>query len=742
MRVLHDSRDAAYRSPFGAVMVGESVEFALDVWDAPESTAILRTWTDEAGERRYEMEEQRQDSADGADEPVRFHTVLSPEDEGIVWYQFIIIDAEGREWRYGAKNGRLGGEGQLVGWEPPSFRLSVYGQGEATPAWYEPIGGYLYDERACHDLVEIAATLCENYPVAACRTAAPWDLGECSSPCPADLPDMASAYLALEEGACSWFAASDEVFGLWRRDESGSVMCVLVNASTKEHHDAYVPMVADEVSELVMGYGIDVVDAAEAGQAKALFPAVARFATVHLYPVASLVLHFHAGERLAQPLEPGLGVLAHITSLPTEEPGKSGTLGAPAKAFVDWLAEAGVRYWQVLPVNPTDEFGSPYAGISAFAGNTRLLEGGLPVNAKDLAALDDNAEYRDFCKREADWLEPYACFMAIRRKVGPGKAWQEWPKKYRRYDADRVARHEKLSAYAEECRRSQFLFECQWKQLRAYANSLGISIIGDMPIYVSADSADVWAHPELFQLDSDGCPHMVAGCPPDAFAEDGQIWGNPVYDWDVMRKDGYAWWIRRLERAFDVYDYVRLDHFIGFSRYFSIPVGEKAASGEYRLGPGLDLFARLSQKHGKLPVIAEDLGLITPRVRALVSDCGFFGMDIIQFVDGGDPLSWYEPRPAKIAYTGTHDNQTLRGYVQSRYPDLDEVETTQALVDKVVECSADVRVLPLQDVLLLDDEARMNTPGVAEGNWAWQADPSDVKAASDYLKSLAGYQGE
>ena len=740
MRVLHDTRNCEYRSPFGAVKAGNDVELALDVWDAPGSTAILRTWTDGVGEQRYEMEQDSPAAAVSPDAPVRYRITFSPEDEGIVWYQFIIIDDEEREWRYGAKNGRLGGEGQLVGWEPPSFRLSVYGDDDASHAWYEPIGGYLYDDRACHDVPEIVATLCENYPVGACRTAAPWALGDAATCSPPELPDMAGAFTSLEPGSCSWFAADDEVFGLWRTGNAESVFCVLVNASTQASHDVFVPMVDDEVSELVAGYGVDVVDASEAGEASRLFPDARQFAFVRLNPVASLVLHFHASERLAKPLEPGLGVLAHITSLPMPKVGCLGTLGAPARAFVDWLAKAGVRYWQVLPVNPTDECGSPYAGISAFAGNTRLLEGGLPVDDADLAALDNDEGYCDFCSRESDWLEPYACFMAIRRKLGSGKTWQEWPTAYRRYDAELVSGDKQLAAYAEESRRTQYLFECQWKQLRAYANERGVSIIGDMPIYVSGDSSDVWAHPNLFQLDADGNAAMVAGCPPDAFAEDGQIWGNPVYDWQAMEQDGYAWWLRRLERAFSVYDYVRLDHFIGFSRYFAIPVGEKATAGAYRPGPGYELFALLHEKYGKLPIIAEDLGLITPHVRALVADCGFLGMDIIQFADGGDPLSWYAPRPEKIVYTGTHDNQTLRGYVQMRYPSLDETETTEALVQKVVTCPAPVRVVPLQDVLGLDDKARMNVPGVAEGNWAWQANAADVEAASDYLKSLVDYQ--
>jgi len=278
--------------------------------------------------------------------------------------------------------------------------------------------------------------------------------------------------------------------------------------------------------------------------------------------------------------------------------------------------------------------------------------------------------------------------------------------------------------------------------LRAYANEHGVKIIGDMPLYVSADSADAWAHPELFQLDADGLPTAVAGCPPDAFAEDGQIWGNPLYDWDAARASDYSWWLRRLERAFHLYDYVRLDHFIGFAHYFSIPIGEKAQEGTYRPGPGYELFRRAYEKLGPLPVVAEDLGFLTPAVRALVADCGFVGMDIVQFADGGDPLSGYLPRPKKIAYTGTHDNQTLVGYAQDRYADLDASETADKLLTEVVSCGAPVVVVPLQDVLGLDDEARMNVPGVAEGNWTWQARARDVERAADRMRGLVALHAE
>ena len=319
--------------------------------------------------------------------------------------------------------------------------------------------------------------------------------------------------------------------------------------------------------------------------------------------------------------------------------------------------------------------------------------------------------------------------MAIRSSYGSGKPWWKWPQRFRSFDARVIGADPELAERAEAFRREQFAFERQWRDLRAYANARGVCIVGDMPIYVSADSADVWAHPELFQLGPDGTPDVVAGCPPDAFSADGQKWGNPVYDWDAALADGCTWWLQRLKRAFDLYDYVRLDHFIGFSRYFCIPAGQKATMGTYRLGPGYAFFKLAHDALGPLPVIAEDLGLITPRVRALADACGFAGMDIVQFVDGNDPLAGYAPRPGKIAYTGTHDNQTLLGYVRQRYPGIDAHEAAERLMHAVATCGAPVCVLPLQDLAGLGDEARMNVPGTAEGNWAWQATPADLDAA-------------
>ena len=387
----------------------------------------------------------------------------------------------------------------------------------------------------------------------------------------------------------------------------------------------------------------------------------------------------------AKPLEPGTGVLAHVTSLPGP------CFGDDTRRFIDLLAEAGVRYWQILPLNPTDPYGSPYAGISAFAGNASLLNNDDAVAISDASA---ETAFQDFCEREHSWLDQYAAFMQERSGADP-----------------------------DVTRRAQFAFDRSWLDLRAYANERGVQIIGDLPIYVGSDSADVWAHPELFQLDENGNPAIIAGCPPDDFAPEGQRWGNPIYDWDAMAQHGYSWWIDRLRRAFELYDIVRLDHFIGFAHYYSIPADRPATEGFYRPGPGIELFRQAHAELGPLPVIAEDLGYVTDEVRQLVADCGFAGMSVVQFTD--DPLRDYSPPANTIAYSGTHDNQTLIGYCQSRYPERDPRETADILLSSVRDCAAPIRVFPLQDLLGLGDEARMNTPGTTEGNWTWRLDELD-----------------
>ena len=510
----------------------------------------------------------------------------------------------------------------------------------------------------------------------------------------------------LAEGSFELVAFGNEVLGWWRRG-AGEAVCVLINRSPYDAVQVAVPACFEQVTELARAQAAQVADG---------------HVVLQLKPFEASVLYFHPQQRLQKPLEPGQGIIAHLTSVPNA--GVPGTLGAPARRFVDWLAERGYTYWQMLPVNPTDEYGSPYAGLSAFAGNPALIEWPGEKEAY-LEALAAEAGYEEFCVNQAHWLEPYAAFCAIKAQVGE-VPWQLWPARYRAWSAALLDAPE-LQATAERIKREQYAFNKQWSELRAYAAERHVAIIGDIPMYVSADSADVWANPNLFALDEAGNPSGVAGVPPDAMAAEGQVWGNPTYRWDVMAADGYRWWLRRLERMFALYDYVRIDHFLGFSSYYVVEAGHTALDGAWKYGPGLAFFQKAYEHFGgPLPLIAENLGTITPAVRLLVATCGFAGMDVIQFADT-DVRASYEPAPEALIYMSTHDTSTLVGWCEQTYG-LDRA-AAQTLATSLIERtraqnSCGVVMMQLQDALHLGDEARMNVPGVASGNWSWHAPES------------------
>ena len=556
------------------------------------------------------------------------------------------------------------------------------------------------------------------------RAAFPWDGGrmDCATVFRNAIA-VRKALPVLTTGDFEPFADGEDIFGFWRRGEDGECVCVLANASLHDAHTVRVPMAGEAVSDVVSGTVPAVVD----GCAEAF-----------LWPLGTAVLHFHKQRRLQEPLEPGMGVLCHVTSLPNE--GRPGTLGAPARRFVDWLAECGQTYWQVLPVNPADGYGSPYAGLAAFAGNACLLEKDPEDVLAELRDADDDPDYQAFLEKNKYWLTPYATFRAIKDLLGEDP-WQEWPDAYARFSPG-LARRVELADGVDRHRKLQYEFQREWDDLKAYANERGVKIVGDMPMYVSGDSADVWAERDIFELDEKGYAQVQAGCPGDGFDPEGQLWGNPTYRWDVLAARGYDWWLARLERAVKTYDYVRLDHFIGFSSYYKIAKGKPAREGSFSFGPGLDLFRAAYQKLGPLPFIAEDLGVITPAVRALIAETGIPGMDIVQFSDG-DVREGYEPKPGTVTFTGTHDNQTLLGFCQSRFG-LEGDEAAQMadrIAASVLGSKNDVAIMPLQDVLGLDDAARMNVPGVAEGNWSWQAAWEDVVAATGRLTQMAQASG-
>ncbi|MFM2045506.1 MAG: 4-alpha-glucanotransferase [Pseudomonadota bacterium] len=474
------------------------------------------------------------------------------------------------------------------------------------------------------------------------------------------------------------------------------------------------------------------------------------------------------------------GVLLHPTSLPGGH--GIGDLGPEARRFVDQLADAGQSWWQILPLAPTSAGNSPYSALSTFAGNPLLIsfddliaEGladpaivaQLPANgtgevdfgavlSAKLTALDtvcadflrrspEDELWADFelfrARHEADWLDDYALFVALKDRHR-GRAWQDWNALY--VVRDPIGLSEARHSLGGEIRRikvQQFLFFRQWERLRAHAHARGIKIIGDIPIFVAGDSADVWSKPHLFELDHSGRPTLVAGVPPDYFSATGQLWGNPLYRWQAHKDEGFAWWQMRMAKTLEMVDLVRIDHFRGFESYWEIPAGEETAiNGRWVPAPGYELFQALRDRFGDVPVIAEDLGIITPEVERLRDHFGFPGMRVLPFEWGED----FQPHRSeshrhpenRVFYTGTHDNDTIIGWWRSVGGEGSEIG--RAMLDYLhsnrsaphwdfirygLETNAAVAVVPVQDILGLGSESRMNVPGKADGNWGWRLQP-------------------
>ena len=467
------------------------------------------------------------------------------------------------------------------------------------------------------------------------------------------------------------------------------------------------------------------------------------------------------------------GILMPMSSLPS--PYGIGTMGKAAYEFIDFLKAAGQKYWQLLPMGPTSYGDSPYASFSTFAGNPyfidldMLVEDGLLKKAElkgiRWSVKKDRVDYglifqsrfkilrkafhngREALKEEiaafrrenAGWLEDYALFMAVKGKFNLA-GWTQWP------DEDiRLHKPEAVEKYGRELKEEvdfyvfmQFLFFRQWEALRAYAREAGVQFIGDIPIYVAMDSADVWSAPQYFQLDGENVPTEVSGVPPDAFTEDGQLWGNPLYDWDAMAADGYGWWIRRIDGAKKLYDVIRIDHFRGLESYWAVPYGaETAKEGQWRPGPGMKLVGVLASWFHDLSFIAEDLGYVTPEVKALLADSGFPGMKILEFAFDAHGESDYLPHRCtsnSVCYMGTHDNDTVQGWLEtmseddldfaSRYMHITEDEGWNwGLIRTGMATASNLFVVQMQDVLELPADCRMNTPGTSSGNWQWRMQP-------------------
>lgn len=482
------------------------------------------------------------------------------------------------------------------------------------------------------------------------------------------------------------------------------------------------------------------------------------------------------------------GILLHPTSLPSSY--GIGDLGMEARDFVDFLENAGQHLWQILPLTHTGFGDSPYQSFSAFAGQPLLIS---PDHLKELGLIDDthlkdcpqadasqidygsvipwketvfrlayshfdsNAdsrlkkEFQDFCKEQDFWLDDYALFMACKKENG-GKSWLFWDESFRTPTKEMKAElQHQLSAEIGYYQFLQFIFFLEWKDLKQYANKHGVQIIGDIPIFVSMDSADVWANQHLFQLDSKGYPLAVAGVPPDYFSATGQLWGNPLYNWDAHQKEGFAWWISRIKSQLQNLDILRIDHFRGFEAYWSIPYGEETAiNGEWIKAPGAELFKAIQNALGEnLPIIAEDLGVITPEVDALREQFHFPGMKVLQFAFDSTGENNYLPHqfqsPNCVCYTGTHDNDTTKGWYNTLADDCQSKVNNYAAADGKQNISrqmirlclgstASYAIFPLQDALALGSEARMNIPGTPSGNWAWRYEENIL--TSDLAKEL------
>lgn len=467
------------------------------------------------------------------------------------------------------------------------------------------------------------------------------------------------------------------------------------------------------------------------------------------------------------------GILLPVSSLPS--PYGIGTLGEAAYSFLDWLEKAGASCWQVLPLGPTGYGNSPYQSYSAFAGNPYLIDldllkeqGLLTRRQLDTAVVpaenpvdyshvrrtrtvllrhafeqwdSHNERFVEFCERQNDWLEDYALFMALKEHFG-GRSWREWDHAVRMREQEALAAcrdtFREEMAFHKAC---QFWFFEQWKELRRRAEEKGIELIGDIPIYVAEDSADVWAGRHLFQLDAQGAPRRVAGVPPDDFSADGQRWGNPLYDWGAMEQDGFYWWKRRIAACAQLYDRLRIDHFIGLVQYYAIPAAcPTAVEGTWLPGPGKKLTDAIDLARGKTGIIAEDLGVVSPSVRELMRQTGYPGMKVLLFAFGGGAGNPHLPHAhtaGSVVYVGTHDNDTAAGYARQVNPEewsymreylgiRHKKDLPWALIRAAYGSVADTAMVQMQDVLELDNRARMNRPStVGDFNWSWRM-PADA----------------
>ncbi|MFP4697582.1 MAG: 4-alpha-glucanotransferase [Eubacteriales bacterium] len=491
-------------------------------------------------------------------------------------------------------------------------------------------------------------------------------------------------------------------------------------------------------------------------------------------------------------MERGSGILLHISSLPGEY--GIGTLGKETYKFVDFLKKSGQKYWQILPIGPTGYGNSPYSSFSTFAGNHYFIDFDIFIDKKiitkeyllqfDFGSNSKKVEYDrlfntkerilrtifnkvssyykeelfDFRKKKEYWIEDYALFMAL-KKENNYKPWNEWEEGIKQREPKAINYYkDKLSDEIEFWIFTQYLFFKQWGELKTYTNNLGIKIIGDIPIYVASDSADAWVFSDIFYLDKNKEPIMVSGCPPDDFSEAGQLWGNPVYQWDKLKVKDYDWWIERFRANFKLYDVIRIDHFKGFESFWGIPYGDStAANGEWKKGPGTDFFDTLFKELGNVEIIAEDLGYVTEEVIKLRDNYGLPGMKVLMFAfNSKSSEDMYLPHNYKanfVSYTGTHDNETLVGWLESADQEIIKYAKTYLgikndedlhweFIRAIWSSVTTLAIAPMQDFLGLDNSARMNTPNTLYGNWEWRITQKEfTKDVEDKIKIMTRLYG-
>jgi len=485
------------------------------------------------------------------------------------------------------------------------------------------------------------------------------------------------------------------------------------------------------------------------------------------------------------------GVLLPVFSLPSNY--GIGCFSTEAYDFIRKLKEAGQKKWQVLPLGPTGFGDSPYQSFSTFAGNPYFIDLG-PLIDEGLVAKEEcdaldfgnqrdridyekmyhsrfkildlahrrferNEEYDDFVAKNSWWLEDYALFMALKDKH-KGASWDRWDLPYKNRDREAIDEaKEELKEQIESYQFQQFYFAGQWQNLRRYANENGVKIIGDIPIYVAFDSADTWANPELFQFDENKEPICVAGCPPDYFSEGGQLWGNPLYDWEYHKKTGFRWWFKRMNYTFTLFDVVRIDHFRGFDEYYSIPYGrEDAKVGEWLPGPGIEFFNALKEELGQQRIIAEDLGLLTESVMEMLEESGYPGMKVLQFAFDSEWDNNYLPHTYPhncVVYTGTHDNETTKGWMEGVPKEIQnyiteylgredlfhQPEGSWEFIRMAMSSVADLCIIPLQDYLSLGNEARINTPSTLGENWSWRLEDQFTSEVVEKIRRMTELYG-